>query len=146
MSTLKAPGKTPQEILQSFGNTIAELHERFKTSDKRKKLDWKAFDSYCRYEEKRTLRQLHALIRGEVIGEDVPVPEVYGDGMDESTDAYREGENYEKEQARIRNDRLNAEAKSLEENTPFQYISIYLFHYLNDRLAALQKKLRGEAS
>lgn len=47
-----------REILLNHGNTVAELHKRFNSTDKRDKLDWETFDSYCRYEDNQATQSI----------------------------------------------------------------------------------------
>lgn len=92
MTTSDAPGKTPQEILKTFLVDILEIigdefaPKQESGSPERQRLLGLIIETVPAQDE--ALHQLHALIRGEVIGEAV------SDTLDMFVEGYRIGQNY----------------------------------------------------
>lgn len=88
--------KTPQEILTKVFNAGVDANS-----------DVGALEPWDVLSPEEALRQLHALIRGEVIGEPVDFPHDSQVGAPIGTDGFIGlGRNYEKDDANKRNDRL----------------------------------------
>lgn len=47
-------------ILRDLGNTIAELHRKFRSSDKRERIDWALLNGRCQYEESQAKQAIEA--------------------------------------------------------------------------------------